>query len=432
MKTFASHITTLFALVALLATAPLAALAQNTVEQNQSTVLSVRREAGVNYVWDLYSADTKEFARTPGNVPTSSAIFLGRVKAGHTVAVAWLKEGTYFFKVTASYTDGRTNNIKVGKMVVVKSIPTPPKATDDNYHFKCEPIKANILINDVLSPEAFRTNIRLIKPSWDVQGEFKLNQQGVLEYNCEKPVANTVDSIRYEVQNIFANHSPMVAIATIRMHIGNIDCLSPNNPKATDDNYTIACGANKLDVTANDSYNTELDIQIEVIEWPIKGKLEYLNDTQVSYVPDSGAHGVDYFKYEIYYKDYPNRTDQALVTLNIPNDLNCDEDTTYTLFIPEAFTPNGDGVHDTWVVDGIELHPHATMAVYTRSGMKVFEQKNYGNAEYWGKNRRWWDGTDKNGKPVVAGVYLYTFKTSKKLIRGFVMVAYGKGQIGNQ
>ncbi|MFV0365791.1 MAG: gliding motility-associated C-terminal domain-containing protein [Mangrovibacterium sp.] len=432
MKTFASHIISLVALMVMFAAMPLATFAQTTVAQNSSTILSVSKEINVVYTWDLYSSDTREFAHSTGNLPTSSAFFLNNYNKGAAVTVQWLKAGTYFFKVTATYTDGRTNNIKVGQMIVSSNSVNPPLAVNDEYQFECMPLQGNLLANDLTDPDAIRTNITLLEPSWDVQGEFKINQQGVFEYTCEDPLPNSVDSIQYVLQSMYADREPVERRAMVRIYVGDVNCKAPAIPEAKDDYYTIDCGTNTIDVTENDVFDSDFEIQIEIIEWPSKGTLEYISDTQVTYVPDSNTYGTDYFKYEIYYKEYSERYDRAEATLIIPDNLNCNEsDTTMTLFIPEAFTPNGDGVHDTWVIDGAELNPTATMTVYTRSGAKVFERKNYGSIEHWGQTNRWWNGTDASGKPVVAGVYLYTYDTGKSLIRGFVMVSYGEGQIGN-
>ncbi|MFV0522126.1 MAG: gliding motility-associated C-terminal domain-containing protein [Mangrovibacterium sp.] len=433
MRTLVSHIISLLAYWAIAALAPLSANAQNSVKQNASTILSVEKEAGVSYIWDLYDSGSKEFAHTSGNLPASTAFFLNNSNKGASVTVQWLKSGTYFFKVTATYADGSTNNIKVGQMIVEKNSINPPIANDDKYNFECMPIQGNLLSNDLIDPNAIRSTITLLDPSWDVQGKFKINQQGMFEYTCENPLANTVDSMQYKLLSLYNDRAPIERAAMIRIFIGDVDCTAPEIPDANDDKYTISCETNTLDVTTNDSYNADFDIQIEIIEWPAKGTLEYISDTQVSYVPDDNASGEDYFKYEIYYKDYPERYDRAEAVLNIPDDLDCSatNDTTYNLFIPEAFTPNGDGVHDSWVVDGVELYPNATMTVYTRSGKKIFEHKNYGNVQHWGETDRWWNGTDANGNQIVAGVYLYTYDIGKTIIRGFVMVAYGNGQIGN-
>ncbi|HQL70792.1 MAG TPA: gliding motility-associated C-terminal domain-containing protein, partial [Bacteroidales bacterium] len=43
--------------------------------------------------------------------------------------------------------------------------------------------------------------------------------------------------------------------------------------------------------------------------------------------------------------------------------------------IPNAFTPNGDGINDTWIIDHIEMFPSAYIQVYNRWGQALFEAK---------------------------------------------------------
>jgi gliding motility-associated-like protein len=66
--------------------------------------------------------------------------------------------------------------------------------------------------------------------------------------------------------------------------------------------------------------------------------------------------------------------------------------------VKNAFTPNGDGINDKWVVyeQSFCFKPGgATVNVFNRYGSKVYESKNYTNS---------WDGTYK-GKPVPDGTY---------------------------
>lgn len=67
------------------------------------------------------------------------------------------------------------------------------------------------------------------------------------------------------------------------------------------------------------------------------------------------------------------------------------------LYIPNAFTPNGDGKNDTWFIEPLLAYPGAVVQVFNRYGQKVFDNN--------GKNI-WWDGTFK-GEPQAAGTYVY-------------------------
>jgi gliding motility-associated-like protein len=51
-----------------------------------------------------------------------------------------------------------------------------------------------------------------------------------------------------------------------------------------------------------------------------------------------------------------------------------------SLRIPNAFTPNGDGINDLWIINGIENYPNAIVQIFNRYGQKVFESKGYAHA----------------------------------------------------
>lgn len=80
--------------------------------------------------------------------------------------------------------------------------------------------------------------------------------------------------------------------------------------------------------------------------------------------------------------------------------------------VPNAFSPNGDGVHDLWVIRYLDSYPGATVDVFNRYGQKVFESKGYGKP---------WDGTLR-GQPLPVGTYYYLIdpKNGRKPISGFV------------
>lgn len=64
---------------------------------------------------------------------------------------------------------------------------------------------------------------------------------------------------------------------------------------------------------------------------------------------------------------------------------------------PNTFTPNGDGMNDTWEVPGIADYPGSEVIIYDRWGQKVFSSNGY---------REPWDGTN-NGRPLSEGTYYY-------------------------
>jgi gliding motility-associated-like protein len=85
-----------------------------------------------------------------------------------------------------------------------------------------------------------------------------------------------------------------------------------------------------------------------------------------------------------------------------------------TPVIPNTFSPNGDGIHDTWVIPYLNTYPGATVDLFNRYGQLVFHSIGYNKP---------WDGTF-NGKGVPVGTYYYVIdpKNGRKQMAGFVDV----------
>ncbi|WP_448699930.1 gliding motility-associated C-terminal domain-containing protein [Mucilaginibacter sp. AW1-3] len=47
------------------------------------------------------------------------------------------------------------------------------------------------------------------------------------------------------------------------------------------------------------------------------------------------------------------------------------------LSIANTFTPNNDGINDTWKINGMENYPDGTVQIYNRTGQLIFESKGY-------------------------------------------------------
>lgn len=87
-------------------------------------------------------------------------------------------------------------------------------------------------------------------------------------------------------------------------------------------------------------------------------------------------------------------TDQVFITVAKP------------FTIPNVFSPNGDGIHDTWVIPELDKYPNAVVSVFDRYGRRIFFTEGY---------KRPWDGTF-NGKAVAVATYYYIIEP--KLIPG--------------
>jgi gliding motility-associated-like protein len=82
--------------------------------------------------------------------------------------------------------------------------------------------------------------------------------------------------------------------------------------------------------------------------------------------------------------------------------------------IPNAFTPNGDGINDTWEIKNLKPYKDAAINIFNRNGQKVYSSIGYNIP---------WDGR-MNGGNLPVGVYYYIIdpKQGRKQVSGYVTI----------
>ncbi len=86
-----------------------------------------------------------------------------------------------------------------------------------------------------------------------------------------------------------------------------------------------------------------------------------------------------------------------------------------TIYVPNAFSPNGDGLNETWGIPALAGYPNAVVTIFNRYSQKIFESKGYAKP---------WDGTYK-GKAQPIGAYVYVINPGEpdmKPIKGTVLI----------
>jgi len=82
------------------------------------------------------------------------------------------------------------------------------------------------------------------------------------------------------------------------------------------------------------------------------------------------------------------------------------------LFIPNVYTPNGDGVNDTFEIIGLENFDRASLTILNRWGNEVYRNEQYDNS---------WAGRGLN-----SGTYYYILKLYKNdkldVMKGWVLI----------
>jgi gliding motility-associated-like protein len=82
--------------------------------------------------------------------------------------------------------------------------------------------------------------------------------------------------------------------------------------------------------------------------------------------------------------------------------------------VPNAFSPNGDGINDTWIIEHLDSYPGATVEVYNRYGQLVYRSVGYGKP---------WDGT-YHGSPLPVATYYWIInpKNGREQMNGSVTI----------
>jgi gliding motility-associated-like protein len=67
------------------------------------------------------------------------------------------------------------------------------------------------------------------------------------------------------------------------------------------------------------------------------------------------------------------------------------------IIIPNAFTPNGDGINDVWNIKYLQYYPNCNVEIYNRYGQNIYHSRGYGQA---------WNGRN-NDHALSFGTYYY-------------------------
>jgi gliding motility-associated-like protein len=155
-----------------------------------------------------------------------------------------------------------------------------------------------------------------------------------------------------------------------------------------------------IPVLANDtdSQNNLNPASLKITTSPANGTAYVdFDNFNIHYRPSEGFNGNDMFEYEVC--NTTNLCDKANVYVLV---------TEYLVRIPNAFTPNGDGINDFFEIIGIENYPGNSIKIINRWGNKVYEANNYGIETY----PVYWDGKANTGSTFLGnelptGTYYY-------------------------
>ena len=172
-------------------------------------------------------------------------------------------------------------------------------------------------------------------------------------------------------------------------------------PVAVDDYDTTSFQRELIiDVLANDTdAGNSINPSSLIISNPPHNGTAYVDFDKyvVHYRPDNGFKGTDVFEYRIC--NMNNQCDDASVFVLV---------TDFNFMIPNAFSPNNDGINDYFEILGIEFYENNSISIINRWGNKVYETKGYGISS----TPVFWDGKSNTGfrignEELPTGTYYY-------------------------
>ena len=330
---------------------------------------------------------------TLGSCDVAGHIIDASVSGGGGLAFSW-SPSIYLDNITGSkpkfipgkttryhltVTDSRGQTDTTSVLIVVANA---PKAVTDKNVFVKTP-NANILLSGNKSTGTGLTYL------W-------LSNEGIIRNGETTPTAEVSGLGKYylKVTDSFG------CVSRDSVNVG-LYTQAIRDTSTTNMNFAV-----DINVLINDIPKKKLDPStLRIVTAPQNGMATVVGDSLVSYLPNQYFVGSDNFVYSIC--DYFKNCDQATV-LVLVNDV--------PFFVPEAFSPNGDGINDKFEIKGLSKYKSVEIDIFNRWGNLVYQSSNYGGGQ--GKSG-FWDGTASQGirtgsGPVPSGTYFYILKLDGK------------------
>jgi len=231
--------------------------------------------------------------------------------------------------------------------------------------------------------------------------------------------SDTAEVKQYDLADINLGDDTCVT-SQIVLHAGNKGHNPPflylwNDGSTADSLVVTTSGTYSVTVAIdpNTDCTTNGEIQVTVHNKGFLGAdLEFCSFEEITVaVPDDGTgyqHTFEWFlngdaqsSNDYYYQHQELAPGDYVLTVNTDN--GCSDEVKLksidcTLEIPNVITPNGDGINDKFVVDGLENYHGSILLIYNRWGTKIYESNNYQND--WGNDN------------VADGVYYFRLITN--------------------
>ncbi|RAJ80341.1 putative repeat protein (TIGR01451 family)/gliding motility-associated-like protein [Chitinophaga dinghuensis] len=323
-----------------------------------------------------------------------------------TVVATVNKTGNY--TNTATISGNETDRVIGNNSDQKTPVPVPLRTNDDHASTEePDPVVIDVLKNDIYGNTGHDVHIQ-DKPQ---HGTVTVNADGTVTYTPVPGFGGT-DTFTYYIQDQsgFASNVSTVTVDVTKRLVDLAIKKVIVTPPAE-----IAVGKNvifELTVTNNSSKGASRVVVTDILA-------NNVGDMEIKTSYDMGQESYDPATKTMRWNLdtlAPGQTVRMLITAKVTSGGNIQNTATVTgdnsdpdlsnnsatastspkgadVFIPTAFTPNGDGINDKFVILGIDKYPGSTLVVFNRWGNVVYRSNDYRNE---------WDGAQLN-----AGTYYY-------------------------
>ncbi len=332
-------------------------------------------------------------------LPTYGNVQLGTNNiVTYTPNTNYLGEDVFSYQVCDFDNDCSSANV----LVKVKNSNLTPTAINDTITtYKNRAIEFDPTFNDQLKGDG---GIVAIIYSQPINGHAVSVNPTYLRYTPKTDFFG-IDSLWYYIQDIDGDYS----LAKIVVNVLNRENYTPD--AQDDEAETYANTAILIDVLTNDLWLNDGIKTVEIEANPVNANSIITADYKIQYTPLMGYKGTETLTYRVC--DIDDECDIATVNVRVITDPN------RKVEIPEAFSPNGDNINDTFEVQNIEFFQKVSLLVYNRWGNLVYKNENYRND---------WNGTSNVsmaiGSKLPDGTYYYLIeiKDTGKVYKGSVYI----------
>jgi gliding motility-associated-like protein len=341
-----------------------------------------------------------------GNLDYGSVIVIEDVTNGYTTfstmtgiltfvpSPGWCGQDSLIYAIFD--TDGASDTAAV----FIDIVCDPPVAVDDSITIaEDETGYIMVLINDINGTGAFVPST-IVFPQEPGHGTVSVDPgNGLVTYSPD-PGWCGIDIFTY----VICDQNGLCDSATVTITI-----ICDPFPVLPDEAVTEGDTPVVIPILNNDDPGAD-PACIVITEEPENGTVVINPDGTVIYYPAIGFTGRDCFYYQVCDTvGVVTGTAEVCVDVLPP-----------PVTIPEVFTPNGDGINDWLVIDGlVEYYPNNEITIFNRWEDVVFKTREYRND---------WQGTwQRNGQPLPDGTYYIVLvldvdRKDQKPVLGFTTV----------